>query len=172
MSRLTFDRRIDAPADVVWDVVSDPDIYAEAAPNLDSVEVLEGEGVGMVRRCVDTNGNEWTERCTEWVDESGYAVSVDVADSDFHRRLFHRFEGEWTLSETAEGVVVSMAFEFEPRFGPFGRLLSRYFAYRAPSLVEAIFDCWEAEIGARVGPADSTGDRPVPGPDDGTDGRS
>lgn len=168
MSRLTYDRRIDAPASVAWDVISDHRIYADAAPNLASVEVIEGDGPNMLRRCVDTDGNEWTERCTEWDEGEGFAVSVDVATSDFHRRLFHRFEGEWSVADVDDEVVASMAFEFEPRFGPLGRLLSWYFQTRAPDLVEPIFDRWEAEMEARIEADPSTGIRSTGGPDTGT----
>lgn len=152
---------MDAPPAVVWDVVSDHGLYAEAAPNLETVEVVEGEGAGLVRRCVDTDGNEWTERCTRWDDGSGFAVSVDVERSEFHRRLFHRFEGEWSVAPADDGVVVTVAFDFEPRFGPLGRLIGWYLGSRAPGLVEAIFDRWEAEIDARVaaGPTTEHGTR-------------
>lgn len=140
---------MDAPAAAVWAVVTDHELYADAAPNLSTVEVVEGEAETMVRRCVDTDGNEWTERCTHWEDGRGFGVSVDVEQSDFHRRLFSRFEGEWRLSETPDGVVVTIEFDFEPRFGPLGWFIARYFDYKAPDLVEAIFDRWEAEVEAR-----------------------
>lgn len=149
MANITLHRRVDAPADIVWDVITDHELYADVAPNLSSVDVLSGDRVGMVRRCVDTNGNEWTETCTRWEEGRGFAVSVDVPESAFHRRLFSRFEGEWRLDEHAEGVDIVMRFDFDPRFGPLGILISKFFAYKAPGLVATIFDRWEDEIEAR-----------------------
>lgn len=149
MTTITMHRTVDAPIAVVWDVVTDHDLYAEAAPNLSSVEVVEGDGDGMVRRCVDTDGNEWTESCTRWEEERGFAVSVDVGRSDFHRRLFSRFDGEWRLEERDDGVRMTIAFEFEPRYGPLGALVSKFLAYKAPGIIEPIFDGWEAEIRSR-----------------------
>jgi carbon monoxide dehydrogenase subunit G len=143
-------RRIEAPPDLVWDVMTDPDVYARVAPNLASVEIVSGDGEGMVRRCVDADGNVWTESCTRWADGHEFAVAVDVADSDFHRRLFTRFEGRWALSTDGDGGVVTVAFEYDPRYGPLGTLVSKYVAYRAPPLIEAIFDGWEAEVEARL----------------------
>jgi hypothetical protein len=93
-ARLTYHRTVDAPLETVWTVVSDHRFYGRAAPNLDRVDLVDGAGEGAVRRCVDTDGNDWTEKITEWHPSDGYAVAVDVADSEFHRRLFHRFEGE------------------------------------------------------------------------------
>jgi ribosome-associated toxin RatA of RatAB toxin-antitoxin module len=149
MTRITRHRSFDAPAAVVWAVVTDPDVYAAVAPNLTSVEILEGEGEGMVRRCVDADGNAWTEVCHTWEEGRGFAVAVDVGTSEFHRRLFSRFEGEWRLAERPDDVRVTVRFDFDARYGPLGWVVGRYLAYRAPPMVEAILDGWATEIDAR-----------------------
>lgn len=150
MTRISLHRTVDAPVDVVWEVVTDHERYGEIAPNLSAVEIVEGEGEGMVRWCVDTDGNEWTETCTRWVDGRAFAVAVDVENSAFHRRLFTRFEGEWRIENDADGVRITVAFDFDTRYGPLGSLIAKYFEYRTPSLVEAIFDGWEADIRSRL----------------------
>jgi uncharacterized protein YndB with AHSA1/START domain len=154
MTAITAHRLFDAPTDDVWEVVTDPDLYAAVAPNLSSVVVLEGEGEGMVRRCVDTGGETWTESCYYWEPGRGFAVAVDTETSDFHRPWFSRFDGRWELTERDDGVLVTVRFEFDTRYGPLGTLLGWYFRYRAAPLVEAVFDGWSAEIEAR---------RPAPG---------
>lgn len=130
--------------------MTDHDLYGEVASNLSSVEVLEGTRDGLVRRCVDTAGNQWTERCTRWEEGTCFAVAVDVDNSDFHRRLFHRFDGLWRLDERATDVRLTIRFDFVPRNGPFGVLISKCLAYRAPSIIETIFDRWVAEISSRT----------------------
>ena len=149
MPQLTRQRSVDAPPAVVWDVITDHELYAEAAPNLETVEVLEGEGVGLVRRCVDTDGNEWTESCTRWTEGTSVAVAVDVASSDFHRRLFTRFEGEWVLDDGGDGVTITVRFTYEPRYWLLGKLISWYFSARGPPIVEALLDNWEGAIDDR-----------------------
>lgn len=150
MGHLEFTRRIDAPKSVVWGVITDHDLYAEAAPNLASVDVIDGEKDTMVRRCVNTNGNAWTEACTTWIDGQRFAVEVDVLNSDFHQRLFNRFEGEWGLNDSLDELEIVIRFDYDTKYGPFGRLISAFLAYKSPGLVEAIFDRWEAEINSRV----------------------
>lgn len=150
MSQITMHRLLDAPTDVVWDVVTDPDVYAEVAPNLSSVTILDGDGEGMVRECVDTGGNAWRESCHYWEAGRAFAVAVDVRTSDFHQRLFTRFEGSWSLAERADGTLVTMQFDFDTRYGPLGSLLSRYVAFKAAPLLEAIFEGWEAEVETRL----------------------
>jgi ribosome-associated toxin RatA of RatAB toxin-antitoxin module len=156
MANITMHRTVDAPVAVVWDVITDHELYGEIAPNLSTVEVVEGEDDRLIRRCVDTNGNEWTESCTRWEEQRAYAVAVDIEHSDFHRRLFTQFDGEWRVSEDDDGVRITISFEFEPRYGPLGSLISTYFAYKAPDIIEPIFDSWEGEVESRI--ADATGD--------------
>jgi len=161
MTRITGHRAIDAPSAVVWDVVTDPDVYAAVAPNLASVEILGGDGEGMVRECIDTEGNAWTESCSRWEEKRGFAVAVDVETSDYHRRLFNRLEGTWSLAEQDEGVLVTMRFDFDAKYGPFGWVLARYFVeYKAPPLIEAIFDGWEAEVERRLAETEPSADGP------------
>jgi ribosome-associated toxin RatA of RatAB toxin-antitoxin module len=148
-------RTVDAPRAVVWDVITDQELYGEVAPNLSSAAVVEGAGEGMVRRCVDTDGNEWTESCTHWEEGQSFAISVHVENSVFHRRFFTYMDGEWRLSEDDDGVRMTITFDFEPRYGPFGWFISKYFEYIAPGLIEAIFDGWEEDIRVRI--VDETG---------------
>ncbi len=150
MGQLTMHRTFDAPKKVVWDVITDPGVYEAVAPNLTSVEIIEGTGEGMVRKCTDTNGNSWTETCHNWEPEQGFAVTVDTGTSEFHKRLFTRFEGEWRLSTGDDGVVATIQFAYDTKYGPFGWLLDRYFQYKGPSLIESIFDGWEKEIKNRL----------------------
>lgn len=146
---MRFNRTVNAPAPIVWDVLSDHALYADAAPNLARVDVVDGEGAALTRRCVDTNGNTWTESCTWWEPGEGFGVRVDVDDSGFHRRLFSRFEGEWKMAETPDGIEITIAFEFTTRYGPFGRLITWFFSRKAPGIVERIFDRWETAIDAQ-----------------------
>lgn len=150
MTSITAQRLFDAPADIVWAVMTDLDVYAAVAPNLSSAVVLYGEGEGMIRKCVDTKGNAWTELCHYWEAGQGLAVAVDVETSEFHRSFFTRFEGRWELTERDDGVLVTMAFDFDTKYDPLGALLERYFQYKATSLIEDIFDGWSAEIETRL----------------------
>lgn len=60
-------------------------------------------GDGMVPRCVETNGNEWTESCTHRKEYDSFAVSVHVENSEFHRCLFTRMDGEWRRERRLRG---------------------------------------------------------------------
>ncbi|WP_136601328.1 type II toxin-antitoxin system RatA family toxin [Salinigranum halophilum] len=150
MTTISMHRTVDAPRTVVWDVITDHELYGDVAPNLSSVSVVEGKGEGLIRRCVDTDGNEWTESCTHWEACQSYAVSVHVENSVFHRRFFTRMDGEWRLSEHDDGVRITITFDFDPRYGPLDVFISKYFEYKAPGLIEAIFDDWEDEIRSRT----------------------
>lgn len=160
MPHLEYTRLIDAPQSVIWDVITDHELYGEVAPNLSRVEVIDGAEETLVRRCVDTDGNAWTEACSAWDDGQQFAVEVDITNSEFHRHLFNHMEGKWGLEDTSDGFEVFMRFDYDPKYGPFGRLISVYLAYKAPGIVEAIFDRWEAEIEARPGTSQSDQHQP------------
>lgn len=149
MPQLTARRTIEVPAAVAWAVITDHELYAEVAPNLADIEVLDSDGEGLRRRCVDTDGNAWTETAHHWDEGRSFGVTVDIENSEFHRRLFRRFEGRWGLDETPTGVDVWMAFEWDTRWGPLGWLISAYLRYRATGLTTRILDGWEAEMEAR-----------------------
>lgn len=74
-----WERVYDGPADEVFALVSDLEVYAEVAPNLSAIEVLDGEGRGMVRRCTNPEGESWTETYTDWVPGRRYVTVVDVS---------------------------------------------------------------------------------------------
>lgn len=147
--RFEDSRAFDAPPEVVWDVITDPGLYAEVAPNLSRVEILDGAAEGMVRECADPDGRSWTETCTVWEPLDRYAVEVHVDDSPVHRRAFHSFAGEWAMTERADDVLVTMTFEYEPRYGPLGWLVGKALEREGRELTQAIFDGWEQELAAR-----------------------
>ena len=74
-----WERTYAVPAPRLFEVVSDLDIYAEFAPNLARVDVLSGDGVGMVRQCTDPDGQSWRETYTDWVPGTRLATRVDVS---------------------------------------------------------------------------------------------
>lgn len=147
--RFEDSRTFDAPPDLVWEIITDPGLYAAVAPNLSRVEVLAGEGEGMVRECADTDGRAWIETCTAWEPERRYAVEVHVEESPVHRPLFGSLAGEWAMAEHEDGVLVTMRFEYEPRYGPLGWLLGTVGKRQGRRLTRAIFDGWERELEAR-----------------------
>lgn len=95
----------------VWQVIADVSNYHLVAPNIDDVKVISGEGWGMVRQCF--HGNEsWTETCTYWEPEKGYAFEVDTTPQDYPYP-FQYLKGKWTLENTpSKHVEVVLDFEF------------------------------------------------------------
>jgi hypothetical protein len=61
----------------LWAAVGDHALFGRLAANLERVEVVEGEGEGLVRRCVARGGADWTETCTIWDPGHRHAVEVD-----------------------------------------------------------------------------------------------
>lgn len=143
MSQLKFERLIDVPADVAWQVISDVEDYAETAPNLDKAVIEEGEGEGMIRRCWDTNGGTWRERCVLWDNGRAYAMQVDTSDYPYP---FKAMQGTWSIEPQAHGTLIQMQFDYQLKYGPVGKLLGKTLEKRFKPIGEALLDNWEKKM--------------------------
>lgn len=63
----------------LWSAVADHQLFGRLALNLHRVEVVEGSGEGMVRRCDAKGGRSWTESCSIWEPGRRHAVEVDTS---------------------------------------------------------------------------------------------
>lgn len=126
MQSLSFEQTVQVDPSIAWDVLVDPATFAAAAPNLRTVDLPDG-GIheGAPRHCVDTSGRAWTETRTRYVEGETYTFAVDVQNSLVHRRLFESFSGTFGVEPVEAGSRISMCFDYEPRYGPLGRLLVR-----------------------------------------------
>ena len=150
MYRFEIDRMVDAPAEVVWEVISDVGGYHKYAPNLSKSEVLEGEGVGLRRRCHDTRGRGWNEQCVLWREGQLYSIAVDTSDYPYP---FTKMQGTWGLEERPDSVLVKMRFDYAPKYDPpvIGWLADRLMIKRAmKTICQELMDNWVAEIKERT----------------------
>lgn len=144
MYHFEIERWVNAPAHVVWTVVSDVVGYAHVAPNLSKAEVLEGEGLGMWRRCYDRQGRGWNEQCVAWDEGHAYSMAVDTNDYPYP---FSKMQGTWRVEAKSNGALIKKEFEYLPKYGPIGWVLDR--AVIKPAfhrICEKLLDNWEAEI--------------------------
>ncbi|MEZ4669456.1 MAG: SRPBCC family protein [Anaerolineae bacterium] len=142
-------RTLHAPAEVVWDVISDHTLFGQVAPNLRQVVVLDGAGEGMSRQCTGSDGTNWTETCTLWQPHEAYVFEVISSDPAYPLR---KMTGTFTMNELSSSVDIGMRFDYELKFNPplLGWLMNKFAARSSIALTEAIFDGWEAAIAART----------------------
>jgi Polyketide cyclase / dehydrase and lipid transport len=146
---LFFSRTVSGSIEVAWDVVSDMAGFGDAAPSLSKVEVVEGAGEGMHRRCYDSRGRGWDEVCTVWEEGRRYAMRVKTETYPFPlRQMFRGFSGAWEVEPVTGGTLITMRYETDlSRLGGALRpLIRRMFARQC----EAILDNWQREIESRA----------------------
>ncbi|MCG8433337.1 MAG: CBS domain-containing protein [Gammaproteobacteria bacterium] len=150
MSVVKLEHRVKAPIEVVWSVISDPDVYARAAPVLSEVEVLYGHGVGMRRSCHDKLGRSWVEYCTEWEEGSKLSMSIDTSDFPYP---FSEMEYTWALTKLPDDdVLIHIEYKYSAGYGALGSLLNRFSLRRkVKDFCEALMHNWDEEIGRREG---------------------
>ncbi len=144
--RIHVEHVIDAGSDLVWPLLTDHDLYGRLAPNLSRVEVVDGSGVGMQRRCYDTLGRGWSERCVLWDEGSRFAVDVDTSDYPYPLDVMR---GSWGVEPIGtDRSLVTMDFELVPRRGPAGALFVIVMLAAFRPVLDRIVRGWQQSLAA------------------------
>ena len=150
MPSFVADCIVQAPADLVWAVVADVAGYAQLAPGLSHVEILQGDREGLRRRCYGHRGRGWNETCTLWEPGRRYRMQVDTTSYPFPlRQLLRAFEGTWSVDPVPEGTHITVQFDARPRLGLLGRLALRAMGGKADRNLAQLLDSYEHAIWAR-----------------------
>lgn len=120
MTSMTVDRHVNAPRQVVWDVITDLDHSAEVMDAITRVERVRGDGFDVGTRWRETRtmfGREATEEMevTAIDPPNGYVVEADGQGAHYRT--------DFTLVDEADGTRVTMTFGAEPR-GVTGKLMA------------------------------------------------
>lgn len=121
---LRTSREVDADPARAWAVISDHEGYADVADNLSKVELLGGSGMGMKRRCYDTRGRGWNERCVQWEEGRRYSFVVDTTAPDYPYPIAE-LQGTWGIEPAGARTRIVMEFRVRPKRGVLGSILTR-----------------------------------------------
>ncbi len=140
----TAQRIIYAPKAQVWDIISDVGNYHEVtAPNIDHVEIVKGQGLGMKRVCSAPDGSSWEETCTLWNPGKEFQFKVNTERNDYPFPL-KSLSGSWkveTVSPFQTRLILDFTYEFTNPF------LSGYFlsigTKQAEKDTEFLLDNWQ-----------------------------
>jgi hypothetical protein len=122
-----------------------PQADGRIAPNLSAVEVMSGDGVGMVRQCSLLDGREWKETCTGW--DEGHSYSFDI-DKNTYPFPIETMTGEWSVDDHGQGSRITMRFRVEPTDHPASRQFVRMLKSTFGPTLESILDAWQEEAEA------------------------
>ncbi|MGI9451602.1 MAG: SRPBCC family protein [Geminicoccaceae bacterium] len=144
-----------AEADRVWQVMSDQEAYADVADNLSKVEVLEGQGKDMIRRCYDTKGQSWTESCTLWDEGRAFGFRVHTEAADYPYPIA-KLSGLWSLTPMAHGTEIKMVFTVEAKTGLANHLLFKVMAAPFAKICDRLLRSWAQIMEERLDADTST----------------
>jgi len=149
---LTATATTDATPERVWQVMRDHERYADVADNIGKVEVVSGNGVGMVRKCFDTSGKSWSETCTRWEEGRAFAFRVHTEAEDYPYPIA-KLSGEWALSPHAEGTRIHLIFRVTAKPGLINRLLFKAMAAPFSAVCDRLLSNWIAVMeGTAIAP--------------------
>jgi hypothetical protein len=139
-------REIDAPKNVVWHHISKVGDFHKVARNLHHVDIISGEGVGMVRRCTDNRGKTWTETCTAWNPGDSYTFEVNTKAKNYPfpvDKLIGNFAAEWIDGHRTRLVI---RFQFELKYKLITWVFSGKIKTEADKNMKAMLDLWGDQI--------------------------
>ena len=117
LKQMTFSRIIDAPRQKTWEAISDVANYHEVAPNIDNVEMVSGQGEGMVRKC-SHGSDSWTETCTLWDEGNAFHFEVNTGAPDYPYP-FDYLKGHWKLEQMRDSrtkIILIFVFRYRRKF--------------------------------------------------------
>lgn len=142
----TVTRSVNAPLQVVWDVMTDHPAYADVASNIAKVEVLSGDGLGMKRRCFGPEGENWQETCDFFVPRQAYGFQIHTEADDYPYPI-SELSGKWSVKPLDTGAEFCIQITAKPK----GNLLTRFiFSVVAKQQFKAVLidlaDAWAARM--------------------------
>ena len=125
----------------VWEVMSHQESYADVAENISKVEVLQGKGEGMIRKCYDHKGESWQETCSRWDEGRAFAFRVHTEAKDYPYPIA-QLAGEWSLSPCPQGTQIMMVFQVQAKPGLVNRLLFNMMAAPFAGICDRLLSKW------------------------------
>lgn len=107
-------RQVNASPEAVWKVMNDHPGYADVANNLSKVEVVSGEGEGMLRRCYGPKGENWTETCDTFEEGRSYGFKVHTEATDYPYPI-RDLSGRWSVVPGENGTEFAIDISAMPK---------------------------------------------------------
>ena len=117
----TVKRAVNAPPETVWNVMTDHPAYADVASNIAKVEVVQGDGLGMVRRCHGPKGESWQETCDLFEPGQAYGFRIHTEAKDYPYPLTE-LSGRWSVVPHGTGAQFDIRIMAKPK----GNALARW----------------------------------------------
>lgn len=135
-------RHVKAPPSTVWEVMTDHPGYADVANNLSKVEILSGDGIGMMRRCFGLKGESWVETCN--IFEKGHAFGFNIhTDAPDYPYPISELNGRWAIEPSDTGSAFSIEIAAKPKGGIIARKLFALVARRRfNTVLVELADAW------------------------------
>ena len=124
MRTVNLSKKIDAPRQVIWDILADFANIAVWNTGINESHSTSdtANGVGATRHCDLGPGGELDETIREWEPNERMAVSIDAATKAPIKRALGTFV---LTGDDAGPIDVALQFEYTPKGGPVGNLFGK-----------------------------------------------
>ena len=124
MRTVNLSKKIDAPRQVIWDILADFANIADWNTGINESHSTSdtANGVGATRHCDLGPGGELDETIREWEPNQRMAVSIDAATKAPIKGALGTFV---LTGDDAGPIDVALQFEYTPKGGSIGNLLGK-----------------------------------------------
>lgn len=145
MPVVRLEHQLHAPAELVWEVLTDPGVLSRRVAVLDRVEIVEGYGLGMRRYCHDARERFWPETCIEWIEGERYTMQIDVGEFPYPFSAMKYTLGLKKL--TGDSVLIHITCHYTPKFGLLGQVLDwTWLKWKIEGCCEQLMESFNEEI--------------------------
>ena len=122
MSQVSVTKKVNAPAERVWEIISDfgnPQVYHPLVKDADLLSVKD-RGLGAKRRCNLYNSTSAVEEITRWVEGREFTAAATEGPMPFNNVE----AGMRVIPLGTSSSEVTIAMSYVPKWGLAGRLLN------------------------------------------------
>ena len=120
---LENDKRVKGELDTIWEILTDIKCFADAGPDIIRVEVVSGEGLGMIRRVHHRISGSWEEECIEWEPQSHFTMQIKGGNYLLPVTYLRR---KTSMEQKQKNVTIKIQYEYTPKYGPFGTFFNKH----------------------------------------------
>lgn len=120
---LEVDKRVKGELEQIWETLTDPKCFSDAAPDIIRVETIAGEAKGMIRRLHHKSGRSWEEECKEWEPEQRFVMQANTENYPLPVSFIQRIT---SIQQKQKNIVITIRYEYTPNYGPLGLFLDKH----------------------------------------------
>ncbi len=123
MFTVEVDKRVKGDSQTIWQVITNAQFFAEAAPNILRVEELGGEATSLSRRIHHKSGRNWEEHCKQWQPQDKFTMQISTENYPLPVSSIQR---TISMQQMKRSTLITIQYDYTAQYGPLGFFIDKY----------------------------------------------